>query len=309
MPLQYLGGNMSFRSKLKMSWLTISLAVVAWVGLTGVGFAQSMNAGDIRGVVTDTSGAILPDVTVTVVNKNTGVTKVLTTNQDGLFDTASIVTGTYEITFSKPGFQTFVRSSLTVNVGDITINAQMTVGAVTEQVIVNTDVPLLSTENAEQSTTLDARQLSQLPQVGQDWQNFVILLPGASGAPMAPAPQGANDPGQVASINGNLPYSTVLADGASVTLPSSANADVLVLDTIQEVKIGTSASLRSMELAVSCSIRSAKAVRTDSTVMCTSIFRMTRSMQRIMPSHSKREPRRSLVFVTTIMGFPLEGPF
>ena len=169
---------MNLGSRIKVGWLAIVLAVMASVALSRTGFAQSMNAGDIRGVVTDESGAVLPDVTVTVVNKNTGITKVLTTNQDGLFDTSSIVTGTYEITFSKAGFKNFVRSALTVNVGDITINAQMTVGSVTEQVIVNTDVPLLSTENAEQSTTLDARQLSQLPQVGQDWQNFVILLPG-----------------------------------------------------------------------------------------------------------------------------------
>ena len=47
--------------------------------------------------------------------------------------------------------------------------------------------------------------------------------------------------GQVASINGNLPFSTILADGAAVTLPSSANADVMVLETIQEVKISSSA--------------------------------------------------------------------
>jgi len=164
----YLGGDMSFNNRLRVSWLTIALAVVVGMSLTKLGAAQSMNAGDIRGVVTDVSGAILPDVTVTVVNKNTGVTKILTTNQDGLFDTASIVTGIYEITFSKPGFQTLIRSAITVNVENITVNAQLTVGAVTEQVIVNTDVPLLSTENAEQSTTLDARQLSQLPQVGQD---------------------------------------------------------------------------------------------------------------------------------------------
>jgi hypothetical protein len=150
---------MSFRSNLRVSWLTIALAVVAWIGLTEAGFAQSTNSGDIRGVVTDTSGAILPDVTVTVVNKNTGVTKILTTNQDGLFDTSSIVAGTYEITFAKPGFKSFVRSSLTIDVGDQTVNAQLTVGAVTEQVVVNTDIPLLSTENAEQSTTLSATQL------------------------------------------------------------------------------------------------------------------------------------------------------
>jgi hypothetical protein len=229
---------MSFTSRTKVNWLIVVFAVIAYTGFSGVGLAQSTNAGDIRGIVTDASGAVLPDVTVTVVNKNTGVTKNLTTNQDGLYDTSSIVAGTYEITFSKAGFSTFVRSSLTIVVGDTTVNAQLTVGAVTEQVVVNTDIPLLSTENSEQSTTLDARTLSQLPQVGQNWENFTILLPGASGAPMGS--QGAANPGQVVAVNGNLPFSTVLADGAAITLPSSANADVMVLETIQEMKVGRS---------------------------------------------------------------------
>jgi Carboxypeptidase regulatory-like domain/TonB dependent receptor len=220
-------------------WLKATLIAGLWVGYAGAVFAQSMNAGDIRGIVTDTTGAAVPGVSVTVVNKNTGVAKELITNQDGLYDTSSIVAGSYEITFSKAGFSKLVRSNITVDVGDITINAQLSVGAVTEQVIVNTDVPLLKTENAEQSTTLEAATLQELPEVGQDWQHFTILLPGATGAPGGS--QGSADPQQVASINGNLPFSTILADGASVTLPSSANADVMVLETVQEVRIGTSA--------------------------------------------------------------------
>lgn len=203
--------------------------------------AQSRNAGDIRGVVTDPGGAAIPDVTIVVVNKDTGVTKNLTTNQDGLYDTSSIVPGTYEITFSKDGFQKFVRSAITLQAQDVTVNAQLTVGAVTEQVVVNTDLPLLSTENAEQTTTLDARQLGSLPQVGTpSWENFTILIPGSAGSPMGNSGQNSSNPGQVASVNGNLPYSTVLADGASITLPHSANADVMILETIQEVKIGAS---------------------------------------------------------------------
>jgi hypothetical protein len=198
-----------------------------------------MNAGDIRGIVTDSTGAAVPGVNVSVVNKNTGVEKDLVTNQDGLYDTSSIVAGSYEITFSKTGFSKLVRSNITLDVENITVNAELSVGAVTEQVIVNTDIPLLKTENAEQSTTLEAAKLQELPEVGQDWQHFTILLPGATGAPNGS--QGAADPQQVASINGNLPFSTILADGAAVTLPSSANADVMVLETIQEVKIGTSA--------------------------------------------------------------------
>ena len=207
------------------------LATLLCVVLTMSAGAQSMNAGDIRGIVTDSSGAAVPDVTVTVLNKNTTVSKEFTTNQEGLFDTSSIVPGTYEVTFTKTGFQKLVHSNITVAVGNMTLNAQLNVGAVTEQVVVNTDVPLLSTENAEQSTTLEARQLATLPQVGTPtWENFTILLPGSAGAPMGA--QGASNPGQVASINGNLPFSTILADGAAITLPHSANADVMILETI-----------------------------------------------------------------------------
>src|SRR5215472_3134387 len=125
MSLQYLGGNMFGRRK--AGWLTL-LSAIMLIGLSRVGFSQSMNAGDIRGIVTDSSGAALSDVTVTVLNKNTGVTKDYTTNQDGLYDTSSIVTGTYEVTFSKQGFAKLVRSNITIDVGNVTVNAQLKVG-------------------------------------------------------------------------------------------------------------------------------------------------------------------------------------
>jgi len=224
---------------MKLRWSTMMLAVLLWAGFVGAGFAQSTNSGDIRGIVTDSSGAAIPGVTVAVLNKNTGVSKEYTTNQDGLYDTSSIVAGTYEVTFTKQGFQKFVRSSISIQVGNTTVNAQLSVGAVTQEVVVSTDVPLLKTESGDQTTTLEAKTMSQLPQVGQDWQNFTILLPGASGAPGGS--QGASNPGQVASVNGNLPYSTVLADGAAVTLPSSANADVMVLEDVQELQVSASA--------------------------------------------------------------------
>jgi hypothetical protein len=223
----------------KIGAMLTALLLVLWMSGAGLAHAQSMNAGDIRGIVTDTSGAALPDVTVTVLNKNTGVSKDIQTNQDGLYDTSSIVAGTYELSFSKQGFQKYVRSGLTIAVENVTVNAQLTIGAVTEQVVVNTDLPLLTTETSEQSTTLTAQELTQLPQTGTpNWENFTILIPGASGAPKGS--QGAANPGQEVAVNGNLPYSTVLADGAAVTLPASANADVMILESIQEVKISAS---------------------------------------------------------------------
>ena len=72
--------------------------------------AQNTNSGDIRGVVTDTTGAVVPDVDVTVLDTEKGVTKVFTTNSSGLFDTGSLVTGNYKITFTKTGFSPYVSS-------------------------------------------------------------------------------------------------------------------------------------------------------------------------------------------------------
>ncbi len=213
-----------------------ALLCVASLLLPSAAFSQATNSGDIRGVVTDPTGAVIPGVTVTVVNVNTGVTKVLETNGDGLYDTSSIVVGTYSVTFERTGFGKFSRSSITLPVGTSTVNAVLQVGGTTQEVVVNTDIPLLETESGTQQTTLEARSMQALPNVGQDWQNFAILIPGSSGY------AGNNvNPQQQISANGNLPYSNVLADGASVTLGTSANADVNVFETVQEVQISTSA--------------------------------------------------------------------
>ncbi|HTF61675.1 MAG TPA: carboxypeptidase-like regulatory domain-containing protein, partial [Edaphobacter sp.] len=202
-------------------WTVVSLITLALMVVSPVLRAQSTNSGDIRGVVTDSTGASLPGVKVTVANVNTGVSRVYVTNDDGVYDTSSIVAGTYKITFSKSGFSELVRPSVTLNVENTTINAQLTVGSVSEQVVVNMDLPLLKTENGEQTFMLDAQTLSQLPQVGQDWSSFNILMAGAAGAPMSA--QGSlgtgTSNGNMLAVNGNLPFSTVLADGAETTLP------------------------------------------------------------------------------------------
>ena len=70
---------------MKFRWQALMLSLVMLgAGYVGVGFAQNTNSGDLRGTVTDTTGAIIPGATVTVVNNNTGVVKTLTTNGDGL---------------------------------------------------------------------------------------------------------------------------------------------------------------------------------------------------------------------------------
>jgi hypothetical protein len=76
------------------------------------GRAQVTGSGDIRGTVTDNGGAVVPGTTITVLNLDTGVAKSFTTDGAGLYDTSSIVAGTYKVTFSKDGFDQLVRGPL-----------------------------------------------------------------------------------------------------------------------------------------------------------------------------------------------------
>lgn len=213
--------------------LAIVLCVSAGVDRA---IGQNTNSGDIRGTVKDSTGAVIPDVTVTVLDKEKGVTKEFHTNSTGLYDTGPIVTGSYSVTFKKEGFAPFVRSNISLEVGTTTIDAIMKLGSIAQEVVVTTDVPLVQTESGAQSTVLEAREMQKRPNVGEDWENFVREIPGATGTASY---TGAT--GQALSINGNLPYNAVLADGASSSLSHSGNADVAVFETVQELQVNTNA--------------------------------------------------------------------
>jgi hypothetical protein len=220
---------------MRKTCIAMTLGVAAVLSQGSYAFGQSTNSGDIRGIATDATGSAIPDATVTVENLEKGITSSYTTNGAGLFDTGPIITGPYKITFTKDGFAPFVRSGVNLQVGTITINAALGVGGVSQEVVVTTDVPLIKTETGEQSTTLDAVEMQHRPNVGQDWQNFIKFLPGTTGTSQFGAT------GQGLSSNGNLPYNSVMADGASSSLSHSGNADVSVFESVQEVQVSTSA--------------------------------------------------------------------
>lgn len=241
-----------------------TLLVFSMVFPSAVGFAQNTNSGEIRGTVQDPSGASVAGVSVTILNTETGVSKELTTNDAGIYDAVSILPGHYQITFSKPGFEKLVRSGIDLPVGIITVDGVLTVGATQTEVRVTADAPLLQTEGAEQSTTLEAQVMQELPNVNQSWANFTKLLPGAAGS------------GTGVAVNGNLPYyNNFLADGANVMLPHSANFDQMVFEDVAEVQMRLLPSRPNTEWEARCSTRSAKAARISGTVRRTSIFRTT----------------------------------
>jgi len=166
----------------KRNWAVILCGLA--LGLASSVLAQNSNSGDIRGTVTDTSGAVVPSATVTVTDTDTGVVNKYLTNNDGLYDTNSILPGTYTVEFSKGGFESYKRSGIPLEVGIITVDAQLKVGATTAVVEVNaSEIPLLKTEDAQVGTTLSLNELSELPNVNPSngYTELLKLIPGATG--------------------------------------------------------------------------------------------------------------------------------
>jgi Carboxypeptidase regulatory-like domain len=218
------------------------------VSLVSPAFAQSRNTGEIRGTVT-AAGAAVPGATVTLTNIDTGETKTFVTNEVGIYDTVSTPTGNYNISFTAPGFKKLVRGPIALQVNVITEDAGLEVGAVTETVTVEAEgAPLLETETAHLGAIMESKTIGELPQIGagitgNDWANFNVLLPGATGSPTAPSSEGsgAYNAGDAVSINGNLPnYANYLQDGGVVQLPVSNNVDNTLFEAVQEVQITTS---------------------------------------------------------------------
>ncbi len=219
-------GNHIFRAADLL--FSIAALLVCMFCVSQPAFSQNSNSGEIRGTVTDPSGATIPGVNVTILNTQTGVGRDLVSNTSGVYDAVSVLPGTYSVTFSAPGFNKLVRTGIDITANPATVDGQLTVGSSETQVSVTEQVGLLQTENAEQSTTLEAKTMQTLPNVGQDWENFTRLLPGAAGS------------GGGVAVNGNMPYySNFLADGANVSAPHSANFDPNVFESVAEVQIET----------------------------------------------------------------------
>ena len=208
--------------------------------LGAVASAQSTATGEIRGTISDSTGAVIPKASVSVLNVDTGAQKVFTTNNDGLYDTVSTPNGRYKVTIAAPGFEKLVLGPITLDLGTITLNGRLKVGSESQEVVVTSDTAaLLRTESGEQSTTLDEKTMQQLPQVGADWSNFTILLPGSAGASSTGA--SPTSPGVGVSLNGSMPFSgNFLSDGGSVTNPHSADVETDTFDTVSEVEIDDS---------------------------------------------------------------------
>ncbi len=215
----------------------VLLAVCLFFARPALG--QNRNAGEIRGTVLDTSGAVVPDVTVEALNLATGVVTTATTGDSGVYDIPWVITGTYSVTFTKAGFEKVVQDNVEIHVATVTVDATMKAGAVTTSITVTSTRELLQTESTEKSLVLPTSQVEDLPNVNHDYGAYMLLVPGAN-----PGQGGSGDFSNGANIGINGSQSSeasFLLDGGTFTFPGSYNGNTGVpLEDISEVNVNAS---------------------------------------------------------------------
>ncbi len=138
--------------------------------------------GSIEGVVTDESGGVLPGVTVTVTNLDTGETRVVVTNESGLYRAPLLSLGKYTVAAELQGFKKFEQSGVSISAGQTAvISLKLGVGALTETISVTADAPLVDLGKIEQGRTLTEAEIKTLPLTSRNPYNFALLQPGVVG--------------------------------------------------------------------------------------------------------------------------------
>jgi Carboxypeptidase regulatory-like domain len=141
--------------------------------------AQGSSTASIAGVVVDSDQQVIPGATVVVKNNATGETFNTFSTDRGVFSVPSLVTGTYTVTVTLEGFKTFVLDNVVVNAGvPASVRATLEIGVLTETIIVQSNSQLIQTQTATVATTLNTREVANLPLSSRSAFDLVVNLPG-----------------------------------------------------------------------------------------------------------------------------------
>ncbi len=234
--------------------LSACMLIPAGLGLAGsAAYAQTINA-SVSGTVTDSTGAIVPNVPVTLKNSNSGDTRTINSNGSGFFTFAGVPSGDYTVTIVAPGFQKLSEAGIHLDPGDSRNlpSLALQTGNVNDTVNVeaSTDVPL---DTGERADLITAEEIKHLSVEGRDVTELFKTLPGfaiTNGGP-GNVSNSSYDPSQVNvsgalgnySANGN-PVSgiSLKLDGADITDPGNYGSAMqnVNYDQVGEVKVQVS---------------------------------------------------------------------
>src|SRR5262252_7649333 len=158
---------------------------LVFILLVAVNVSAQTFRGTILGTVTDPSGALIAGAKVTVKNTGTGLERATETSGDGSYSLPELPIGTYSVTVSQTGFQTFVATGVTVDVAaERRVDAALKTGEVSTRVEVSADqLPLVETTTNTLGGVLTAQTVENMPVNGRDYTKLIYMNPGVAGSP------------------------------------------------------------------------------------------------------------------------------
>ncbi len=162
--------------------VSTTLAIIFFAAAT---LSAQTFRGTILGTVTDPSGAVITGAKVTAKNTGTGLERSTDTSADGSYSLPELPIGTYDVTVTQSGFQTFIAKGVTVDVAsERRIDAAMKTGQISTQVEVSADtLPIVETTNNDLGGVLTQEEVKDLPINGRDYTKLIFLNPGVAGSP------------------------------------------------------------------------------------------------------------------------------
>src|SRR6266481_5427454 len=217
------------------AFLTLLLAAMAMPSS-----AQRITA-TIRGTVTDSTGAVVPGVNVTVKNEGTGYTRSTASNSSGVYSFPELPLGTYTVEVALSGFKTSVVKGVALNVADDrAVNVRLETGTLTENVTVEVPAVAVKTIGGEVAGLVTGEQVRELPLNGRNFLQLTTLMPGVSqGDAFDTKNRGLMSHIQLAVSGSGQGHNLWTVDGANNNDVGS-NATILVfpsVDAIDEFKV------------------------------------------------------------------------
>src|SRR5579885_1986488 len=157
--------------------------LLLWIGVAAAPlFAQAQaSSGDLRGTVTDPGGAAISQAKVRASDPAHGVQRSTTTDAAGEYRIPLLPPGTYQVRVEAAGFTSKVLDGVVIRVGDtVALRTQLEIGAVSSQVTVTAETPVIETERTQQATTIDSHRIENLPINRRNYLDFALLSPGVS---------------------------------------------------------------------------------------------------------------------------------
>jgi hypothetical protein len=202
-------------------------------------FAQG-NFGRILGSVKDPTGAVIPGATVSIIDKERGLARTVTTDEAGQYNAPNLIPGTYTVRAELPGFKRLDRENVVVEVGsELRVDLTIEPGLQGETVTVSEAIPLVDTTSGTLGGVLANAAINDMPLNGRNYQNLLNLIPGVmiqpGGSPWTQTTNNSRPDETVWMVDGIFNANFVDARPiANMPSPFTDGATILPIDAIQE---------------------------------------------------------------------------